>query len=1136
MVLAEGELTAVATTQRILRVRRRYNQWVANQTLEDFALRFTALSARKWSSFRVANTAMGAISFLALEAIGGAITLSYGFDNAVAAIVVVSVLIFITGVPISYYAAKYGVDIDLLSRGAGFGYIGSTITSLIYASFTFIFFAIEAAIMATALQLFLGMPLAVGYLVSAVVVIPLVTHGITLISRFQLWTQPVWVILHLLPFIFIGIYSSGSFDGWTQFPGAAPDSNTGFSLLLFGAAASVVFSLMAQIGEQVDFLRFLPERKSVRAWAWWASLLTAGPGWIVLGCLKLLAGSFLAYLAITSLIPADAAADPSHMYLLGFGYVFETPAVAIIVTGVFVVLSQLKINVTNAYAGSIAWSNFFSRLTHSHPGRVVWLVFNVSIALVLMELGIYRALEQILGLYAIVAVAWVGALAADLLINKPLGLSPPHIEFKRAHLYDVNPVGVGAMLLATVSALCAYGGLLGETAQALASFVALVVAMITAPVIAFATGGRYYIAREPAFSHDHRGNQVCCICEHTFEVADMAQCPAYGGTICSLCCSLDARCQDRCKENARFADQILAFLRALLPRQWVANLNSGIGHYIGLLVLVAGVVSAVLSLIYLQATLDPDVANEAAASLLIQVFVVFMMIYGVAAWLFVLANESRQVAQEESNRQNELLIREVSAHKRTDGELQKAKEIAETANMAKSRYVVGLAHEFRTPLNAIYGYAQLLEKHSDIPPHRINAVATIRRSAEHLSELMNGLLDVAQIESGRLQIYRDEFSIAVFLDDLVDMFRLQCTAKRIAFRYERPPTLPALVCADEKRLRQALINLLTNAVKFTTHGGVTLRCRYHAQIAEFEVEDTGIGIPKHEQERVFLPFERVNAPSAQAAKGTGLGLAITKLLAEVMGGELTMCSEVGKGTTMTLKLFLPSVANARSLPQAEKRIVGYHGERKVVLVTDDEPAHRGLIEDILSPIGFTVLGAPDGPSCLRLAAETRPDIFFLDVAMPGMDGWELARRLRLGGFDDVPIAMISANAMGLGDAVPENPAHDAYLIKPIEVRRLLLMLETQLGLDWVYADNATSSPPGVTSTAEPWSPEPRLPEQPTRELRQLCEIGHVRAVQSKLAELSARFPDAKGFISRLQQHVDAFEIDQFLALLGGNDE
>src|SRR6266705_6090615 len=205
--------------QRIVRVRRSYNQWVANETLEDYALRFTAKKARRWSAARVANTAIGAISFLALEAIGGSITINYGFSNAAAAILIVGAIIFLTCVPIAYYACRYDVDIDLLTRGAGFGYIGSTVTSLIYASFTFLFFAIEAAIMSLALEMCFGVPLYAGYIVSALIVIPLVTHGITFISRFQAWTQPFWLTLHLLPFVFIAFTDPGSFAAWTQFPG-----------------------------------------------------------------------------------------------------------------------------------------------------------------------------------------------------------------------------------------------------------------------------------------------------------------------------------------------------------------------------------------------------------------------------------------------------------------------------------------------------------------------------------------------------------------------------------------------------------------------------------------------------------------------------------------------------------------------------------------------------------------------------------------------------------------------------------------------------------------------------------------------------------------------------------------------------
>ncbi|MDP1792322.1 MAG: hybrid sensor histidine kinase/response regulator, partial [Methylibium sp.] len=183
-----------APVQRVIKLRRDYNSWVARETMEDYALRFTPRAFRKWSAWRVANTAIGgAASFLVLEAVGATLLVQHGFVNAVLAILVTGLVIFLAGLPVSVYAARHGVDMDLLTRGAGFGYIGSTLTSLIYASFTFIFFALEAAVMAYALELAFDIPPAWGYLICAVVVIPLVTHGVTAISRLQVWTQPLWL-------------------------------------------------------------------------------------------------------------------------------------------------------------------------------------------------------------------------------------------------------------------------------------------------------------------------------------------------------------------------------------------------------------------------------------------------------------------------------------------------------------------------------------------------------------------------------------------------------------------------------------------------------------------------------------------------------------------------------------------------------------------------------------------------------------------------------------------------------------------------------------------------------------------------------------------------------------------------------
>ena len=1120
-----GEFSDVAGRQRIDRVRRQYNQWVANQTLEDYALRFTAKSARRWSAARVANTAIGAISFLALEAIGGTITLNYGVTNATAAILVVSIIIFCCGLPIAYHAAKCGIDIDLLTRGAGFGYIGSTITSLIYASFTFIFFAIEAVILASALEMCFGIPRPIGYLISAVVIIPLVTYGITLISRFQLWTQPLWIVLHIMPFAAIAYANPHSFTQWRSFAGEHGNPDGHLDLFLFGTAASVVFSLVAQIGEQVDFLRFLPRDRRTPKRSWWIALIGAGPGWIVLGALKLLAGSFLAFFAISHGVSAEHAAEPAHMYLQAFRYVLPQPDLAVALTGTFVILSQLKINVTNAYAGSIAWSNFFSRLTHSHPGRVVWLVFNVLVALLLMEIGVYKALEQTLALYSNVAIAWVGALVSDLVVNKPLGLRPQHMEFKRAHLYDINPVGVGAMTIATIVSITAFYGVFGPTAKALSAFVALTVAFVSAPVIAYLTDGKFYIARKPEKSWQNIASIKCCICEHHFEPEDTTSCPAYAGPICSLCCSLDARCHDLCKPHARAQAQVADTLSKLLPASIFARINSQLGHYLGVFMVSAGLVALTLGLIYLQTSASAPADKLLVSDVLWKVFFALTIIIGVVAWLFVLAQQSRRAAEAETQRQTALLIQEIEAHKRTDAELQRAKEVAESANLAKSRYVVGLSHELRSPLNAISGYAQLLEQDQGLQARPREQVRVVRRSADHLSGLIDGILDISKIEAGRLYLSRDEVRLSDFLDQLVGMFRLQAAAKGIDFVFKRPAVLPLVVYADEKRLRQILINLLSNAIKFTKAGSVQFIVHYRDPVAEFEVVDTGPGIQAADIERIFAPFERGALGVSQPQTGTGLGLTISRLLAGVMGGEIKVNSSVGTGSNFRVKILLSEVTNPRRNAPVEAPVSGYHGPRKTILITDDDPVHRDLLREVLTPLGFILLSAPDGPGCLALAQHCRPDLFLLDISMSGMDGWKVAETLRAAGHHQARILMISASALEAHGRPLAQPFHDGYLMKPIDIPRLLETIRQLLNVEWTYATGEIVTPR--------WKPDggKRPPLQAVEDLIGLGHIGYIKGIQIKLDEIGSEFPEHAEFVSQMRSLVDRFDLDQYMATL-----
>ncbi|XGV86474.1 MAG: ATP-binding protein [Limnothrix sp. BL-A-16] len=724
--------------KKVVQKRREYNAWVATETIEDYSLRYAPQSFRKWSEFLVANTALGGISFLALEAIGGSLVISYGFSNSFWAILVVGLLIGLAGIPISYYAAKYNVDIDLLTRGAGFGYIGSTITSLIYASFTFIFFALEAAILAQALELYWHLPLWLGYILCSLVVLPIVFYGITAIERLQFWTQPIWLILMGLPFVFVGLKEPAALDRWLHFAGNSP-SGAAFDPLLFGAAATVSFSLIAQLGEQVDYLRFLPECGPNNRIRWWLAVLAAGPGWIVLGAAKQLGGAFLATLAIEHGASFAKAKEPIQMYLAGFATVFDDPQVVLTVGVFFVIISQIKINVTNAYAGSLAWSNFFSRLTHSHPGRVVWLVFNVSIALLLMELGVFETLEAVLGLYSNVAIAWIGAIVADLVINKPLKLSPSYIEFKRAYLYNFNPVGFGSMAVASVIAMVAFVGLLGETLRAYAPFLALGIAFGLSPLIAWATQGRYYIARpnEVRLNFPAATLVSCCVCDNEYEPSDLAFCPVYDGHICSLCCSLDAHCHDSCKPSAGEQVRLAPIVaRAIFGDRLSLRLGKRMVRFVGLFAAMAALLGAIFALVYTLGPIaelplaQPDAESMPLLETFGVLYAMLLVLSGIAVWWWVLTDESRELAEEELDNQNLQLQQEVRDREAAEAALQDlAKDLEQrvkqrTAQLSEAltvlkkaqtqlvqtekmsslgQMVAGVAHEINNPVNFIHG-------------------------------------------------------------------------------------------------------------------------------------------------------------------------------------------------------------------------------------------------------------------------------------------------------------------------------------------------------------------------------------------------------------------------------------------------
>jgi signal transduction histidine kinase/purine-cytosine permease-like protein len=931
---------SLQSSLKIVKDRRDYNTWVAAETLEDYALRFAPTSFRKWSEGLVANTATGGLSFLALEAIGASLSINYGFANSFWAIITIAVLIFLTGFPIAYYGAKYNIDMDLLTRGAGFGYIGSTITSLIYASFTFIFFAIEAAIMAQALELYFHLPLAIGYVLCSLVIIPVVFFGVTLINQLHLWTQPIWFALVILPYACILSKEPSAISNWIHFAGQS-SSGAAFDPLLFGAAATVSASLIVQIGEQVDYLRFLPDKQDVSPGKWWLAVVLAGPGWIILGCTKQLGGAFLASLAIAHGFSYAQAKVPTQMYLVGFEYVFSNPEVVLAVTIFFVILSQVKINVTNAYAGSLAWSNFFCRLTHSHPGRVIWLIFNVAIALLLMELGVFSTLEAVLGLYSNIAIAWVGALVADLVINKPLGLSPSYIEFKRAHLYNFNPVGCGSVLIASLVSMAAFTGMFGAVPKAFAAFIALGLALMLAPAIAILTQGKYYIARKDAYS-DCTHPIDCCICEQAYEPQDMAFCPVYGDSICSLCCSLDMRCHDACKTPLDYKPQQFmpepakTFMGRLLRDKLSPQLGARLLKFLTVFLSLSALVGITLGVVYYQQVISqpslPAFTVKRLTATLMDVSAVFLVLIGIGAWWLVLTQESRQLLQEELDKQNRQLQQEVEERQLAEQQLQQnacqleqtlhnlqqaeAQLIQSEKMAALGGLVAGIAHEINTPIGiGITAASLLVEKMTAF--YEYCQSSTMKRSevekflniAQRSSRLtLTNLNRAAQLVQSFKQVAVDQsseskrvFNLSTYLKEILLQLspKLNATQHRVEVLGDRQLSLNSYPGAFSQMVTNLVMNSLIHAYSPEESGHIRLTLSQTDTQVIFEYADDGQGIPPEDLGKIFEPF----FTTKRGQGGSGLGLHIVyNLVTQKLGGTIQCESEFGGGTKFVVKL------------------------------------------------------------------------------------------------------------------------------------------------------------------------------------------------------------------------------------------
>ncbi|CAL61625.1 putative two-component sensor kinase (C part) [Herminiimonas arsenicoxydans] len=560
-------------------------------------------------------------------------------------------------------------------------------------------------------------------------------------------------------------------------------------------------------------------------------------------------------------------------------------------------------------------------------------------------------------------------------------------------------------------------------------------------------------------------------------------------------------------------------MSALLPNAFSHLISRRVGNYMVVVLSLCAVGAAALGLVYVQeisaiASVESRILID---GIFIKIAAVLSIIVAVSSWWVVLGSEGRHLAQDDLNRQNELLTQEIEAHQRTDVALQSAKEAAEFANQAKTRYVAGISHELRSPLNSILGYSQILLKNEHLAAAPRTAIQTIHRSGEHLLGLVDELLDLARIEADRMRLEPAPILLSAFLEDLLSMVRPQAEAKGLKLLCTYNGKISRYVLADGKRLRQIFINLLTNAVRFTDDGSVTLHVECSPASVRFDVVDTGIGIAVQDRQRIFQPFERGAAGRLRGEPGAGLGLAITEKLILLMNGSLNLVSMQGQGSTFIVRLPLTEITAFESLPQRD--VIGHAGPARTLLVVDDQPVQRHMLTGMLIPLGFNVREAASGNECLDLLQDFAPDAILLDIGMDGMDGWETARQVRAAGHAAVPIIFISADLFENDPEKLRLAGCQAFVGKPVLESELMLALQGQLGLKWVYTGLAEQRPSAGILPEQLAFPQPVITQ-----LLQLTRMGHVTGLRCALDRLAAADPSLHTSCAVARALLDRFEL------------
>jgi len=472
-----------------------------------------------------------------------------------------------------------------------------------------------------------------------------------------------------------------------------------------------------------------------------------------------------------------------------------------------------------------------------------------------------------------------------------------------------------------------------------------------------------------------------------------------------------------------------------------------------------------------------------------------------------------------------------------DKELQRARKMAESASMAKNNFLASVSHELRTPLNGILGYTQILKRDTKMMPKQVQAIKTIHECGEHLLTMINDVLDFSSIESQKLLIFPKPFDFYILLHNIVSIFRMKSLQKGLNFNYQPDDNIPRYVSADEKRLRQILFNLLSNALKHTIFGHITFRVRKQNKMIRFEVEDSGIGIPEDRIEEIFLPFHQLHDERIQR-EGAGLGLSITRTIIRMMGSDIHVKSRHGEGTTFYFQLELPEAEADEDADEMQDQgtqpyISGYHGAVKKILIAEDIDQNRLFIRDILEPIGFAIKEAVNGMEAVRTSYSFVPDLILMDLVMPVMQGIEATRKIRsIPTLKDTKIIAVTANISHKAQQECFKAGFDDYITKPVQIDELLELIQEHLHLSWT---NDVTSNTESQDDEQLESPSIVLPPKDAVEtMNKLILCGKTTRLKKLLAQIKADFPKCISFTSKAYQLLEQFRLEEIQELIDNN--